>query len=506
MKIGIIQCDVVPGDLAGNAAKLANFIRGAAADFWIAPLFALTGPVPECVLRNADFARTLICAESELARALENSPPLLYGTGGAPRLLQGGRAAVVDGEFPFKNMRVKVLETRGFALPRRECRADLLCCLAAAPFVGKKAEFDHLRNLAEGNNAPILFANLVGGYDAAIYAGSSCSFDGHGRMRQIAQAFEEAVLIFDTDAAFTPCAPPEWSRERAVLDALILGTRDFVRKCGCRQVVIGLSGGMDSALVAAIAVEALGAENVSGILMPSPFSSEHSVRDALELAKNLGIRTLELPIAELLESLEKTLAPAYSAFEALPGDLTLQNLQARARGVLLSAVSNRSGALVLNTGNKSEAAMGYFTLYGDSAGALAVIGDVYKTEVYKLAEEFNKRRGKMAIPAHIFEKPPSAELAPNQKDSDTLPPYAALDAALEKIIPGGGAAETDFGDFTRDRLLAMEFKRRQCPPALVVSEHPLAACRPPLGAKWGFDAARCGIRQAGLWPESHGAD
>ena len=260
----------------------------------------------------------------------------------------------------------------------------------------------------------------------------------------------------------------------------MLGTRDFVRKCGVEKGIVAISGGMDSALVCSVAVEALGAENVTGVLLPSPHSSEGSLTDATKLAKNLGITTVTLPIGPLMEAFATALKPGLDLFEEKPGDVTFENVQARIRGTLITSLANRAGALVLNTGNKSEGAMGYCTLYGDSVGALAVIGDLTKTQVYAVGRWYNAHRGAEIIPDEIFTKAPSAELRPGQKDSDSLLPYDDLDPILEDLLQ---PAEAESGPLSptrkdvRDKLFRAEFKRRQEPLAIYLS-------RTPFGGGW----------------------
>lgn len=486
MKIGIIQCDVVAGDPGGNAEIIAAAAKKCVgADLCVAPAFALSGPVEPCVLRSPDFLGALAAREGELARALETEPPLVHGGANGCRLLQNGVALSPVGEFFLQGKRLVCLPLVGddIGIPAK-ILADIVCCPAAIPFAGRSMPFESLGALAQKHRSWLVMANLVGGYGGAIYPGASLAIDDHGRLRESAPEFEESVILADDQADFSSPETSAWNRMEAIWRALVLGIRDFVGKCGAKGVLLGLSGGMDSAVVAALAAEALGAENVTGLMMPSPFSSAGSLEDSRELAANLGLKTLELPIGDLMAGFDRALEPVYGLFAKKDGDVTGENIQARIRGLLLSAASNRSGALVLNTGNKSEAAMGYFTLYGDSTGALAVIGDLYKTEVYQLAALINERAGRELIPRNIFAKAPSAELAPNQKDEDSLPPYAELDAALEKVL--AGEADDDVSRGARNRLFRNEFKRRQCPPALVVSDTPLAACRRPIGGRIVF--------------------
>lgn len=496
MKIAVIQCDVVAGDLGANAEIIAAAVKKCAgADLCVAPALALAGPLAPCVLKSPDFQDVLSRREAELARALESSPPLVYGGSNGCRLLQNGIAISPAGEFFLQGKRVCCLplvgdETGKDGQPKADTgkdgqpKADLVCCPAAIPFTGRPMPVEKLGALAKRQRSWLVLANLVGGYDSAIYPGGSLAFDDHGRLRECAPTFAEHVIMVDEQKDFLPREMPVWNRMEAILQALVLGIRDFTRKCGAKGVLLGLSGGMDSALVATLAAEALGAENVTGLMMPSPFSSAGSVGDSRELAANLGIKTLELPIGDLMAGFDRALEPVYGLFVKKDGDVTGENIQARIRGLLLSAASNRSGALVLNTGNKSEAATGYFTLYGDSTGALAVIGDLYKTEVYELAGLVNDRAGKKLIPQNIFDKAPSAELAPNQKDEDSLPPYGELDGALRKVFDG--RADDAASRQALARLFGNEFKRRQCPPALIISDSPLAACRRPIAGRMDF--------------------
>jgi NAD+ synthetase len=296
--------------------------------------------------------------------------------------------------------------------------------------------------------------------------------DQNGRLICLGRQFESDLFVWDTDKAYEEINAP-WPRsEAAVLNGLIMGTRDYASKCGFKKVLVGLSGGIDSSLVAYIAREAMGSENVTGVSMPSPYTSEMSKEDARKLAKNLGIRIEEIPIGDLFQKYRDALAPLFMDFEE---DQTEENIQARIRGNLLMAISNKFNALLLTTGNKSEFAMGYCTLYGDLSGGLAVISDIPKTLCYRLAHYINK--DSEVIPQRIISRPPSAELKPNQIDQDTLPPYAVLDDILES------AMEKNLGfkeiiahghdpDVVRDilyRLALNEYKRRQAPPGLKIT-------------------------------------
>jgi NAD+ synthetase len=302
--------------------------------------------------------------------------------------------------------------------------------LSSSPFWhGKRTtRRQMLAAIARRDGVPVLMCNQVGGNDSLIFDGSSLAFNARGEQIAQAASFEEDMVLVDPFDAPVIAAPEDDDTE-ASYRALVLGTRDYVRKCGFRKALVGLSGGIDSALVAAIATEALGPENVLAIGMPSPYSSAGSIDDSRRLASNLGIRYEVIGISGLFEEFTRTLAPVFAG--AKP-DTTEENIQSRIRGALLMALSNKFSALVLTTGNKSEMAMGYCTLYGDMVGALAVIGDLVKTRVYQVCSWIN-RAGEV-IPQAILEKPPSAELRPDQKDTDSLPPYEVLDPILEAYV------------------------------------------------------------------------
>jgi NAD+ synthase (glutamine-hydrolysing) len=309
--------------------------------------------------------------------------------------------------------------------------ANLLINISSSPFQIHKREIrlEMLRRLAQRHGLPVIYVNQVGGNDSLVFDGSSVVMTGDGRIAAQAQSFAEDLVLFDTETGKGDIRPQVEDDLEAVLRALVSGTRDYVRKCGFDKVLIGLSGGIDSAVVAAIAVEAVGSQNVLGVGMPGPYSSEGSIRDARRLAENLGIHFLLLPIQPVFDAYRAALVPA---FQGRPEDVTEENIQARIRGNLVMALSNKYGALVLTTGNKSELSVGYCTLYGDMAGGLAVISDVPKTMVCELARLINA--GREVIPPETLSKPPSAELRPNQTDQDSLPPYAVLDRILKGYI------------------------------------------------------------------------
>ena len=369
--------------------------------------------------------------------------------------------------------------------------ADALLCVDAEPFEPSTWQTltETCATIARRHESPLWRVNLVGGSESLIFPGGSLVFAQEGRIAARAASWRQELLLKDLhNLGPLPFSEEEKSGWDAVWNALVLGIRDYTRKSGFERVVLGLSGGMDSSLVASLAVEALGPEKVTGLLMPSPWSSQGSLDDAALLAKNLGIKTHLIPISPIMEAFSTALAPA---FADMPQDVTEENLQARIRGNLLMAYSNKFKALLLVTGNKSESAVGYGTLYGDLAGGLAPIVDVYKTDVYTLADYYNTLRGQEIIPRSVFEKAPSAELRPGQKDQDSLPPYDILDSALRVIFEGAVLPEqavcVGIDDPTLQRVAGMirrsEFKRHQAAPGLFVSARPLALAVRPLPAE-----------------------
>ena len=389
---------------------------------------------------------------------------------------------------------------------------DLMVNLSGSPYrVGKqKLREAMLRHSTFRYKQPILYVNQVGGNDDLLFDGNSVAFNGAGDMVCRCRSFDTdlVMLEFDPEARdFLPgaIAPLPASADEEIWSALVLGVRDYARKCGFRKVVIGLSGGIDSALVAAIATEALGADNVLGVLMPSPYSSDHSVQDAQALAANLGINTHLLSIGELMQNYDKTLEALFAGTEF---GLAEENIQSRIRGNLLMAIANKFGYLLLSTGNKSEMAVGYCTLYGDMNGGLAVIADVPKTRVYTLCKWLNSHLASSSfchlqskskspefeiIPANILAKPPSAELKPGQVDQDSLPPYHVLDdilyrwieqhQSLDQIVAAGHAPVVV--DQVVRLVARAEFKRRQAPPGLKITDRAFGTgWRMPIASRW----------------------
>ena len=396
--------------------------------------------------------------------------------------------------------------------------AQVIININASPFhAGKWRQRERmLSTRASDNSCFVVYVNCVGGQDELVFDGHSTIHDPTGALLRRAPVFEEALVVADLEVSqsfrtrlkdprirkeriareeplalhrivlSTPTAPPRArlaephdpappERWEEIYQALVTGVGDYVRKNRFKGVVIGLSGGIDSALTAAIAVDALGADKVVGVAMPSVYSASESLRDAEALAGNLGVRLLTVPIMEAFQTFEQTLAPV---FEGRPADVTEENLQARIRGSILMALSNKFGWMVLTTGNKSEMAVGYFTIYGDSVGGYAVIKDVFKTDVFALSRFVNERAGAEVIPESVLTKPPSAELRPDQRDDQSLPPYDVLDAVLEMYVERDmTAAEIiEIGlpnDIVRRiaRLVDInEYKRRQCPPGVRVTE------------------------------------
>ena len=540
VRIALAQINPTVGDFAGNLAKISACVERAAgegAELVMLPELATSGYPPADLLEKESFvarAEETLNAVAALTKG-KGRPAVLCGSPLRCEALRGKRvrnAAVLleNGERRFVQQKMLlpfydvfdeqryfepaltqalfVVGRQPLAIticedawndkmfwPRQNYPVDpidqlmrqwsvlpqplsghrLILNISASPFWQGKADVRRqmIRALAKRHAATVLMVNQVGANDSLIFDGASFAVDARGEVIAQAKSFEEDLIVIETTAANPVLALPEEDDTASIWKALVLGTRDYLHKCGFSKALLGLSGGIDSALVAVIAVEALGAANVEGVLMPSEFSSDGSVSDAEALAKNLGIRTTVLPIRDIFTQFRQALQPA---FAETPFGLAEENLQPRIRGSLLMALSNKTGALVLTTGNKSEMACGYCTLYGDMAGALAVIGDVYKTEVYALARYAN--RGREVIPEATLSKPPSAELRPGQKDTDSLPEYEVLDPILRAYIEDYSAAEEIARAQGVDlelvqhviRLVEMsEYKRQQAAPVLKVS-------------------------------------
>ncbi|MGB4257422.1 MAG: NAD+ synthase [Phycisphaerae bacterium] len=547
MKIALAQINPVVGDVIGNTEKIIGRIeqaRAEGASLVVLPELAVAGYPPwdlllkprfvqanvEAVRRIAEHCRGVAaligfvepnidpvgrslrnaaayCADGRVQAVRYKSLLPTYDVYDERRYFEPGpEVAIVDhGGLPVGVTICEDLWNDEQLVSRRLYRADpisqlaeagakLIVNLSASPFTHEKHPY-RVRlfgNQARRYGLPLLFTNQVGGNDELVFDGASGACDARGKLIAQAKAFEEDLLVVDLDAPEANRVEPYPESIVAIHDVLALGIRDYVRKCGFQRVVLGLSGGIDSAVVAALAVAGLGREAVTGVSMPSRFSSEHSKTDAEVLARNLGIDYRVIPIKEMHESVEGHLRPQ---FAGRPPDTTEENLQARLRGMLLMALSNKFGWLVLTTGNKSELAVGYCTLYGDMCGGLAPLGDVPKMMVYALARHINQRAGREIIPENTIVKPPSAELRPDQTDQDSLPPYEVLDQIVElyineeksqdEIIEAGFDA-----DVVRKviRLIDVsEYKRKQAAPVLKVTSRAFGiGRRMPIAARFRY--------------------
>ncbi len=532
MRIALAQINTTVGDFAGNVDRIARFAREAAtrhADLVVFPELALTGYPPRDLVEEPHFVDR---SEREVERLAAMVPEIRILVGYVRRstaskgkpvadsaaLLYGGRRLltydktllafydVFDESRYFEPGKVpESFEIQGSQLAVTICEdiwndkgfwkkqlyvhdpiqdavqagANVILNIASSPFDNEKIHLRErmLQAIAQERRLPVVYVNQVGGNDQLVFDGSSMAVSAAGEVVARARSFEEDLVFFDT--ASTAGTEPRQihagpsSEVEAVYEALKLGTRDYVRKCGFKKALVGLSGGIDSSLVATIAADALGPENVRGVGMPGPYSSEGSIRDAEALARNLGIGFDLIPITGIYGSMTKTLEPA---FAGLAEDVTEENIQARIRGNILMSLSNKFGELLLSTGNKSELAVGYCTLYGDMAGGLAVIADVPKTMVYELSRFANREHER--IPEASITKAPSAELRPNQTDQDCLPPYETLDAILQAYIEDHLCAGQITSRFGFDpalvrRIVRMvnraEYKRQQAAPVLKVT-------------------------------------
>jgi NAD+ synthase (glutamine-hydrolysing) len=530
VKIALGQINPTVGDFSGNATKIIQFAkraRDAGAGLILFPELAVCGYPPRDLVERPSFVernRTTIeriAAETKgIAVICGMVTPAEAGSG---KTVMNSAAFLRDGRVEFIQSKMLLPtydvfdEMRNFAPARSQqllsfCgkRVALTICedawndkhfwdkrlygvdpveelvraggnlvlnISASPFwIGKRElRRDMLAAIATNKNVPVAMVNQVGGNDSLVFDGSSVVIAPDGRVIAQGKSFEEDLIYFDSESLTGDMHAQIEGEDAGAYEALVLGTRDYVHKCGFEKAIIGLSGGIDSALTASIAVDALGARNITGVGMPGPYSSPGSIQDARELATNLGIRFELLSINEIYQAARETLTPV---FAGMAEDSTEENIQSRARGLLLMSMSNKLGALVLSTGNKSELAVGYCTLYGDMVGGLAVISDVPKTLVYRLSEYVNSRGSAPVIPRSTIEKPPSAELRPDQKDSDFLPPYEVLDQILEDYIEASRTAEqiAEAHGFDLElvkRVLRMvarsEYKRQQAAPGIKIS-------------------------------------
>ncbi len=527
MKIGALQLNSAIGDYGANRQKLLAAYEKACkmgAEFVVAPELFLCGYPPRDLLLRHDFIEANLATLAELAKAI-GDVPLCVGyvdknTVRPGRPLHNSAAILKDGKVvwrqhksllptydvfdedryfePAKSTAPFQFNDRKLGIticediwndedfwPERLYRrdpvkelmtqgADLILNISASPWHAGKEQtrLVMLQRVAHDERVPLVHVNLVGANDELIFDGHSVALNRKGEPIAQGKAFAEDVFVVDVDGD-APALKVVWPvREQQLFAALSLGIRDYVQKCGFKSVVIGLSGGIDSALTAVLAVDALGADKVMGVSMPARYSSSGSLTDAELLAKNLGIRYEVLPIEPVFQGVEKQLARVFAGTKPNEAE---ENVQSRLRGVTLMALSNKFGSLVLTTGNKSEMAVGYCTLYGDMCGALAVIADVFKTDIYKIARWVN--RGRVIIPTNSIAKPPSAELRPNQTDQDSLPEYETLDAILQAYVVEHLSKDeivelgfnTSVVNDVINKVTFSEYKRRQAAPGLKVS-------------------------------------
>jgi NAD+ synthase (glutamine-hydrolysing) len=551
MKIALAQLNPTIGDLTGNAQHIletAQEVATQGVNLLLTPELSLCGYPPRDLLLNANFIADM---ERELQQLARDLPPELYVSIG---LATANPDSIITGSKPLFNSiailaagRVQNIfhkrllptydvfdENRYFAPgseanyftvdgvkigvtvcedlwndedfwgkrsylvnPIAELAAqniDLSINLSASPFsVGKQQiRSAMLKHAAAKYDRSVLYVNQIGANDDLIFDGCSLGFDRSGKLVCRGKSFDRDLIIIEFDATTNDLKPAKIQPQPDCADAeiwqaLVLGVRDYIHKCGFQKAILGLSGGIDSALVAAIAAEALGADNVLCVLMPSTYSSEHSVSDALAVAANLGIKTETIPIGDLMQGFDRTLE---SQFKGTEFGLAEENIQSRIRGTLLMSMSNKFGYLLLSTGNKSEMAVGYCTLYGDMNGGLAVISDVPKMRVYSLCKWLNRERE--IIPNNIITKPPSAELKPGQVDQDSLPPYEILDEILEAIVCEHQSVQQIIDRGYEPQVVAKitrlvkiaEFKRRQAPPGLKITDRAFGTgWRMPIASK-----------------------
>ncbi|MGE5057299.1 MAG: NAD+ synthase [Acidobacteriota bacterium] len=544
MKIALGQINPTVGDFSGNATKIIDFsgrAQAAGAGMILFPELSVCGYPPRDLVERPSFIThnreaveriaaqtkgiTVICglvtpADCDAGKSVMNSAALLMEgkiaflqskmllptydvfdemRNFAPARKQelfpfcGNRMAltICEDAWNDKQFWVKRLYTVDPVEALIQAGGNFVLNISASPFwIGKRElRRDMLASIARQHKVPVVLVNQVGGNDSLVFDGSSLVLNREGNVIAQGRSFEEDLIYFDSQTLTGEMHEQLSGDEASAYSALVLGTRDYIQKCGFRKAIVGLSGGIDSALTAVIAADAVGAENVIGVGMPGPYSSPGSIDDARALARNLGIRFELLSINPAYEAYCQILS---DVFAGLPQDVTEENIQSRARGAVLMALSNKLGAIVLSTGNKSELGVGYCTLYGDMVGGLAVISDVPKTLVYRLSAYVNSRQP--VIPQASLEKPPSAELRPDQKDSDSLPPYEILDAILEDYIEDSHSAEQIAADRKFDiqlvkRVIRMvdraEYKRQQAAPGLKISPKAFGyGRRVPIAAKF----------------------
>lgn len=552
MRIAIAQLNPIVGDIEGNAQRILETAQTAfnqGAELLLTPELSLCGYPPRDLLLNLGFVEKISQQLQLLSQQLPEKLAVLVG------FVEKNTSATVRGEKPLfnsialvKSQEIQQIftkrllptydvfdedryfasgqESQYFQLTENKLKigvticedvwndeqfwgqrqysvnpiadlanlgVDLIVNLSASPYsVGKqKLRESLLSHSATRYNLPIVYVNQVGGNDDLIFDGDSVAFNRQGEVIYRAQAFTSSLELIEFNQDLLPAVihPLPVDEDEEIYQALVLGVRDYVQKCGFKRVIFGLSGGIDSSLVAAIASDALGKENVLAVMMPSPYSSDHSISDAVALVNNLGIKSEKLAIKAIMTAYDQLLEGLFAGTDF---GIAEENLQSRIRGNLLMALSNKFGHLLLSTGNKSEMAVGYCTLYGDMNGGLAVIADVPKTRVYSLCRWLN-RHGEI-IPLNVINKAPSAELKPNQKDQDSLPPYEILDAILALLIDRHQSAEqiiaAGFEPEIVQKVIKLvknaEFKRKQAPPGLKISNRAFGTgWRMPIASRWG---------------------
>lgn len=549
LKIGIAQLNPIVGDLAGNAARILESSIEAkqfGVDLLLTPELSLCGYPPRDLLLNPGFIEEMSKQLADLARQLPENLAVLVGfAGNNPRSILAGEKPLFNSTALLNNQGIQQFfhkrllptydvfdENRYFASGKEShyfqlqdikigvticedvwndeqfwgkrqytvnpiadlatLNVDLIVNLSASPYGVRKQILREnlLAYSAKRHQIPIVYVNQVGGNDDLIFDGNSVAFNRHGEVIYRAPGFTSSLEILEFENDFSPASldPIPETEDEEIYRALVLGVRDYADKCGFKKAILGLSGGIDSSLVASIATDALGRENVLGVMMPSPYSSEGSIIDALALVDNLGIKCEKLAIQEVMKAYDHLLEPLFAGTSF---GVAEENLQSRIRGNLLMALANKFGHLLLSTGNKSEMAVGYCTLYGDMNGGLAVIADVPKTRVYSLCHWLN--REKEIIPPNVLTKAPSAELKPDQKDQDSLPPYEILDEILDRLIEQHQSSrqiiEAGFDPETVRKVVKMvknaEFKRKQSPPGLKISDRAFGTgWRMPIASRW----------------------
>lgn len=533
MKICMAQLNPTIGDLAGNTKKILNAIKKAKrqhADIILFPELTICGYLPGDLLLHADFIKATQDCLTQIVQASSGIcviVGLIRPNPGKGKPLFNSAAIIYDGQvigyhnkcllptynvfderryfepgrevqtFQIKGKKVAVIicediwQHSGYVespyaydpvLELVRCKPDVLLNLSASPYQFDKPDvrIEVCANAARTLHCPVLLCCQVGGNDDLVFDGYSVCVDKHGHLRELSKGYEEDYVVVDLEAPLCH-VPFRYNPMKDLYRALVLGVHDYFFKQGFKKALIGLSGGIDSALVACIAKDALGGENVLGVAMPSRFSSEGSIADAKALAENLGIGFKVVPIEGPFEDYLRLLNPL---FEGRPADVTEENLQSRIRGMILMAISNKLGYIVLNTGNKSELGMGYCTLYGDMCGGLGVISDVLKAQVYELARWINRKEE--IIPNYTIEKAPSAELRPNQKDTDSLPEYDIVDKVLQGYVEDHLAPREIANKYHLSQVLVddlirkihlAEYKRRQAPPGIRVSKRAFSVGR-----------------------------